>query len=450
MAAQPKPVKILTEHQQRKSIKGLKKKKSVVKNTLESPFSLDWPSISGAHYTSIGNLLRESCSGLKAMNKPPWKELQKFKKEERKRFLEEYQRKFVENVDGEASQRNKEREEALSHLILGYNAVMRALERDETVAVLAKRNVQPGFLIKTFLPGCANKGVPLVALYGLDTILQSEETLGIGHHCMVLGLKPSVKEPSCRFNQLYVEMCKAVQLDECRMEDDDDDDANGENEVEDEEEEMETEDKENNKENKAIAPAQYPLTEEQVQSYYLKRGNKKERMFIPGQGLKDRKTQSASGESEFISFGTRDDDFPEDTKELQLSLRPTVKKSAKPKEDKKPPKDFPPPEEVDFDSMFLIDDEGDTSNAVEEKTEAVEDIVIKKEVLDDITEETHGKKEVSEEKEKAEPKKAKKAKQGKEEGGETKYHPYVSAKKKRIKNNPNRKQELKSKVKVQR
>lgn len=437
MASEPKAVQVLSEREQRQSIKGMKKK-VVVKNTLESPFSLDWPAVSDSYYDSIRNLLQKVFSGLKAPSKPPWKELRKFKKEERKCFLEEYEKKILKNTDAEASQRSQERKEAMSHLVMGYNQVMRALERDEIVAVLAKKNVQPGFLVKTFLPGCANKGIPFIALYGLDIILQSDETLGLKHHCMVIGLRPSVKEPSCRFNQLYVEMCNAVQLVEGDMEEED---AGSGNEVDDnEDDEMETEDKEN----KANTPAHYPLTEEQIETYHLKRSNKKERIFIPGQGVRDQKTQGVKRESDFLSFGTLDDDLLTDTNELQLSLRPKIEKTKKIREEKKPPQDLPPPQEIDFDNMFHIDEEGDQQNQqesednVQVKTEPEEDVVIKKEVIDELTEEN--KKEVVVEKGKDEPKKKKKGKLGKKKGGETKHHPYVSAKKKRIKNNPNRKQ----------
>ncbi|XP_047487950.1 uncharacterized protein LOC125038510 [Penaeus chinensis] len=436
MASDPKVVQVLSEHEQRKSIKGMKKK-VVVKNTLESPFSLDWPAISDSYYDSLRNLLQKSCSGLKPPSKPPWKELRKFKKEERKCFLEEYEKQILENIDAGVCQRSQERKEAMSHLVMGYNQVMRAMEREEIVAVLAKKNVHPGFLIKTFLPGCANKGIPLVALYGLDVILQSDKTLGLKHHCMVIGLRPSVKETSCRFNQLYVEMCKAVQLVEGDMEEED---AGSGNEVdENEEDEMETEDKEN----KANTPAQYPLTEEQIESYHLKRINKKERIFIPGQGVRDQKTQGANLESDFLSFGTLGDDLLTDTNQLQLSLRPKKEKRKPVRMEKKPPQDLPPPQEVNFDNMFLIDEEGDQHNQqesedkVQVKTEP-EDVVIKKEAISEITEEKR--KEVVVEKRNDEPKKEKKGKQGKKKGEETKYHPYVSAKKKRIKNNPNRKQ----------
>lgn len=435
MALEPKAVPVLSEREQKKSIKGMKKK-VVVKNTLESPFSLDWPAVNDSYYDSIRNLLRKSCSGLKAPSKPPWKELRKFKKEERKCFLEEYEKKILGNIDAEASQKSQERKEAMSHLVMGYNQVMRALEKDEIVAVLAKKNVQPGFLIKTFLPGCANKGIPLIALYGLDVILQSDETLGLKHHCMVIGLRPSVKEASCRFNQLYLEMCKAVQL-EGDMEEDDN---NSGNEVdEDEDDEMETEDKEN----VAVTPTHYPLTEEQIESYHLKRSNKKERVFIPGQGVRDQKKQKVNRESDFLSFGTLDDDLVTDADELQLSFRPKKEKTKTFREEKKPPQDLPPPQEVNFDSMFLIDEEGDQCDLQESEgnvqVKSEEEIVIKKEPIDETIEEENRKEGVAE-KRKDQPKKKKKIKQGKKKGEETKYHPYVSAKKKRIKNNPNRKQ----------
>lgn len=449
MASQPNEVKVLSKNDQKKSFKGFRKKKLVVKNTLESPFSLEWPNMSKSCYDSIQKLLRKSCSGLKPMSKPPWKEVQKFQKEERKQFLEEYKKHFIENGDQEALQRKQEREEAVSHLIFGYNAVMRALERDQIAGILVKKNTSPDFVVKTFLPGCANKNIPLVALTDLDLILKNEKTLGLSHACMVVGLKPSVKENSCRFNSLYTKMCEAVGLNISDLQEE----FESEEELDDSEgDDMEVDDKENTQ----TPQAQNILTEELIQSYYLKRSSRKERIFTPGREMKVQRTEATGLGSDFISIAT-DVDLPKDTKPQQLVNRKPKKHFKKtvreielkdppqvlPADSKDPPKVLSEVKDLDSESMFIIDDIGDEMEQ-EELEEQVELTDVEKELgirvelpKAMLKEENKSNKEAiaggkckSERSKKAKPKKLHE---------KPKHHPYISATKKRIKNNPNRK-----------
>lgn len=322
MASHPNLARTLTKGEQKKSIKGVQKtKKSAVKNTLENPFVLNWPVISSEHEGEIRSLLQKSCSGLKKLTwKAPWKEVVKLKGADRKAFLKEYQKKFFENLSPSDVEQNKEREDSLSHLLFGYNAVMRALEKGCIIGVLVKKNVNPSIVVKAFLPVCANKCIPLVPLYDLDALLKSEETLALPHACMVLGLKPSVKDETNRFYSLFTKMCEAVHL---ATEEDSDEDFVEHFSVKD------------NKENKMLTTCSQ-LTFEQIQSYHLTRTHKGKRAFIPGE-RKEKNVDVMGFGSDFIGFEPTEKEVSLYTEKQQLDRKPklfnkNVKNAAEEKE----------------------------------------------------------------------------------------------------------------------
>lgn len=405
MASQPRTAKLLSASQQKKSVKGVQKK-NVAKNTLESPFALDWPVITAEHEEEIRSLLHESCSGLKKLNcKPPWKEVLKYKGAERKAYLREFHHKFLASLDPGCVEQNKEREEALSNLIFGYNAVMRALEKDCIVGILVKKNVEPSFIVKTFLPGCANKSIPLIPLNDLDDILKREETLAVPHACMVLGLKSSVAEDTNRFFPLYAKMCESVNVD---IED-----------VSDVEQMESSIDNHDSKENKACQ-SDHMLTEQQIQSYYLKRTQANKRAFIPGDGREQKVDPMGIG-SDFIGFGLIESDEPPALQMGQLISRhqpSEVRSKLQTKNDgmkEKSSKDLKIP---DFSSLFLIDETGDQDTSFREEIKVKE-------------EDSEGKRMSTVQTDQKGRKRKLKAKQ-------SEVHSYISAKTKRIKNNPNR------------
>lgn len=411
MASQPKFARTLTKNEQKKTIKGIQKpKKNVVKNTLESPFALDWPVISSEHEGEIRSLLQKSCSGLKKLTcKPPWKEVVKFKGADRKAFLKEYQKRFLENLDPSDVERNKEREDSLSHLIFGFNAVMRTLEKGCIVGVLVKKNVEPPFIVKAFLPCCANKGIPLVPLDDLDGLLKSEETLAIPHACMVLGLKPSVKDERSRFYSLFAKMCEVVHVE---TEDDSDEDFVAEK-MECSIENSTEDDKENKK---FMTNSQ--LTVEQIQLYHLKRTHKGKRAFIPGK-RKEQNVDIMGFGSNFISFGRTEMEVFPNTEKQQLDRKPTKLFKKKLKETKKKKVSHSTLETVDSSSMFFLDDGSNDEAAYQERGK-------------NDKQESSGLELKTDGKEKCLKKKKAKVKKSKPLN-------YVSAKAKKVKSNPNRK-----------
>lgn len=404
MATQGKQVKTLSKAEQQKTIKGAQKpKRNVVKNTLESPFALDWPVISTEHKGEIKVLLQKTCSGLKTLGcKPPWNEVRKFKGADRTAFLKEYRKKFLDSLDSAVVNQNRENEELLSHLIFGYNSVMRALEKDCLAGVLVKKNVEPPFLVKAFLPGCANKCIPLIPLDDLDSLLKDEETLALPHACMVLGLKPTVKDDNNRFYALFTKMCEAVDMEEGVDE--------GFEEVECSTAVTVTED---NKENKACT-SNYSLTHEQVQSYHLKRSCKNKRAFIPGE-RKEKNVDAMECGAGFISLEpTKVDAFVQEEK-MQLDSKPAKLSKKKSKQLQKKGAASSSLTSMDLNNIFIdVGGDMDQSNQKDEKQESSS--------LDarNVYNMENG--------------------QGKKRR-KTKPHnfPYVSAKTKRVKNNPNRK-----------
>ncbi|KAK4302490.1 hypothetical protein Pmani_025429 [Petrolisthes manimaculis] len=214
-----KPVKILTTKQQKKSMRGASKaKKAGIKTALENPLALEWPTITPEHLDQITHLLTESCKGLGiTITKPPWSEVRKHKPgKERKEFLRQYKENLLEaqQRDPDTLERDQAAADARTHLILGFNATMRALEADAIAGILVKSNASPPFVVKAFLPGCGNKCIPLVPITDMDTLLKANDSLALQHRCMVMGLRPTVTHTDNRFNALYVKMCEALIIEE--------------------------------------------------------------------------------------------------------------------------------------------------------------------------------------------------------------------------------------------
>lgn len=344
MTSEVKPVRILTKSEQKQTIKGVQKpKKNIIKNYLESPFALEWPKLTPEDEEEVAALLRKSCLGLKQLySKPPWKEVGKYKGDERKAFLKEHYKQFLENLDPDSIKMNKKREEALSHMIFGYNSVMRAMEQDRVAAILLEKNVKPNFVTKAFLPGCAKKCIPLVPLTDLEKVLRDKETLALPHTCMALGLKPSVKDESNLFYQLYTKVCEALSVEEC------DGDSSEDEEDCREVPDTDTEEKERPK------PSNQP-TEVDISSCHLKRSNiKGRRAFIPG--MKELQMNESNLDDDFLSFGTM-----QNQQEL-LKLQASTTKPNKASENLQtiPAVD----ENIDFSSMILLDASGDQNPLV--------------------------------------------------------------------------------------
>lgn len=395
MASEQKQVKILTKDEQRKTLKGIQKpKKNIIKNYLESPFALEWPELSTSDEEAIIALIQKTCKGLRKLEcKPPWKQVARYKGAERKSYLKECHIKFQENLDPDSKKQNDKRKEALSHLIFGYNAVMRALEKDGVAGILVKKNVDPVFVTKSFLPGCAKKCIPLVPLNDLDLLLKDKETLGLPHACMVLGLKTSVKEESNLFYSLYIKMCEALCVEEEDMNKDVYEDDELENSAADD---MESKN----------SKCSYKLSETEISSYHLKRKGKGTRAFIPH--AQEPEVKNSDLNVDFVGFKSLEDQnnkLIQEKAESRKTMRGKLKnfnRAASVNED------------VDFSSMILIDASGDENHSME---------------IDKVKEEASDTKELTN---KASHKTKRKIKK-------TNDDPYVSANTKRLKGNPNRK-----------
>lgn len=371
-------MKILSLRKQKKSIRGVtkrkksgkKRKKSGTKNALDNPLALEWPDISQEDQQEITRLLQESCRDLRLMKRrPPWREVMKHRSgTNRKDFLQKFKEDFMRKQDARALEREQEASTARTHLILGFNATMRALENDCIAAIVVKSNVSPPFLTKTFLPGCGTKCIPIVPIPDLDSLLKAGNGLALEHSCMSLGLRPAVRERHNRFNALYLKMCTALNIEEDEGKQDDSYDViKSENmmmEVEEEEDgdnikkdikmvkdvkcwtvqkNIENEDT-GNKENKIVDNEGGKhgeitshegnkkdnfrvLSTKEIHSYLLKRSQQDRREFIPGQqcdrmnlgksaGNKKGKQISDSSvgfESDFISLETGETQFREDS-----------------------------------------------------------------------------------------------------------------------------------------
>lgn len=345
MTIEVKPVKMIKSKQVQPIKKVKKPKRNVIKDYLESPFALEWPKLTPEDEEEVIALLRKSCSDLKQLySRPPWKQVAKYKGNERKAFLKEHFQKFQESLDADSIKMMKEREEAVSHLVFGYNAVMRAVEQDRIAGILLNKNVKPDFVTKAFLPGCAKKCIPLVPLNDLEMILREKETLALPHKCMVLGLKPSVKDETNLFYPLYTKMRAALSVEECDEDSSEDDDC---------EEIPETD-----KEEKESPKPSGQLLEVDISLYHLKRSSiKGRRAFIPG--VEEVQVKESNISEDFLSFGTMQTQQEVPAEPKKVPENKPVNLQTSPAVD----------ENVDISSMILIDASGDENPLVEKSSE---------------------------------------------------------------------------------
>lgn len=309
----PKDAKTLTTEMQNMSMKGKKlgkNRKFVVKTSLENPFALDWPVVTEIHQQEIIQLIKDSFANMKkdTPSKPPWSDVRKFKGKERQQFLKDHKQNHQENLskDPAAVEQRKKLMEDWAHIVVGYNAVMRGVEQKKLAGVLVKKDAQPPFLTKTFLPGCANNGIPLVPVADLDTMLRDESTMGLPHSCLVIGLRSTAANDGCRFFNLVTKMCEALNMEtEDEVHTDDSESIISDND---------SINDENDKENQVQKTNVHVMSEIEMSKYYLKRTNKKKRIFTPGEATtKDEKSDDGLGfGSSFISLGGTEVDIPDE------------------------------------------------------------------------------------------------------------------------------------------
>lgn len=445
-----KDAKTLTTEMQNMSMQGKKRgknRKFVVKTSLENPFALDWPVVSDIHQQEIIQLIKDSFANMKKdkSSKPPWSEVRKFKGRERRQFMEEHKQNHLEQLskDPTAVEQRKQLVEDWAHIIVGYNAVMRGVEQKKLAGVLVKKDAQPPFLTKAFLPGCANNGIPLVPIVELDTLLRDESTLGLPHSCLVVGLRLTAANDGCRFFNLVTKMCEALNMDTEDSVHTDDSESNIS-------ESDNISDEEHDKENQVKRKNAFKMSEVEMSKYYLKRTDKKKRIFTPGEDTnKDKQIDDGLGfGSNFISLGGTEVDIPDEPTSLTLVDRGSSKLENKQKS--KEVTDIPDKDReensdkiifdsnvdvttMDSDNFFVVDSGGDDffiDTGAADCDKNVSDS-IKLEIAENNKEEEC--KQIEAAQNFNQKKRKKKEKPPPDEP------PYIPAKVKRIKGNPNKK-----------
>lgn len=165
-------------------------KKPAARITLETPYSLDWPTIK-----SPDIFLQAVTSTLEPLN------ISKLKKVK----LEMNSKLTWKEKNNLKRQQSKEIWDNCSchrrHLVLGMSNALRSLEKDELCALLLCLDVSPKLMIDPFVPLCVTRKVPAAAVPKLGETLQRVLNF---KSCKALGLKRSVAEdPSNVFYRLY-------------------------------------------------------------------------------------------------------------------------------------------------------------------------------------------------------------------------------------------------------
>ncbi|XP_076362953.1 uncharacterized protein LOC143253266 isoform X3 [Tachypleus tridentatus] len=87
-----------------------------------------------------------------------------------------------------------------SELVFGVNAVTRATEKNDLVAVLVTNSVKPPELSWHLVPLCASRGTPIICLKELNTSVSKLFNI---HSLVALGLKTCVQKGESIFRDLY-------------------------------------------------------------------------------------------------------------------------------------------------------------------------------------------------------------------------------------------------------
>nr|XP_012222664.1 PREDICTED: uncharacterized protein LOC105672354 [Linepithema humile] len=152
---------ILTKGQQRQSLSAKKGRPAKgLRNILAQPFENYWPIVSTDKYPTLITLMNELLPLIKRPTfKIPGSMLRHVQKEKRILLRKEELEKGV-----------KPDEHILKFVILGINAVTRALEKNDVCCILLDANVEPPLLIKHIVVMAQNKKIPILLLPVLKTI----------------------------------------------------------------------------------------------------------------------------------------------------------------------------------------------------------------------------------------------------------------------------------------
>lgn len=178
-----------------------------VRQVLAQSLQPTWPQLNKAQLCCITDEVnRCSVFMLKpASIQPAWEVLKKIPKENRAKEIASFRQKHLESMS--VAQREKlleqevSRKEKWSHVFMGYNKIMREIEKGTLAALLVNKTVQPPFLPMTFLPVCSTKKIPVVPVENLDAFY---------HKTIAIGLKKSVLSPDCCFHSLFKKMVQIL------------------------------------------------------------------------------------------------------------------------------------------------------------------------------------------------------------------------------------------------
>ncbi|XP_057326336.1 ribonuclease P protein subunit p38-like [Microplitis mediator] len=159
--------------------------KKSMRNVLAQPYEFIWPILKDTDdINELNDILKELLPKKKTDRKLSWTQLRKLSKEERK----ELKNKTGDELDVNADK-----------IIVGVNAVTRAVEKKNISCILLEADVDPMMMIKHIVVMGQNNDIPVVLMPGLKkTTLEK-----IGFAGLVLGLKKSETEENSHFYNLY-------------------------------------------------------------------------------------------------------------------------------------------------------------------------------------------------------------------------------------------------------
>ncbi|XP_012145680.1 uncharacterized protein LOC100879287 [Megachile rotundata] len=282
---------VLTKFQQKHTLSAKKTPNKGLRNVLAQPQDNYWPIVNANKRSGLEELLNKTMPLIKRPDHSiPWSKLRHMKKEERAQVKREAISKEGSVPDPKIS----------NSVILGINAITRALEKENICCVLMDADIDPPLLVKHIIQMAQNSKIPLLLLPQLKTITLST----IGFACAACALKNDVKEsPDHHFYPLYqtihnifkdmpspkntFKLIERINYSE-------------------KSESYETDDSSNEMESQmeSSKTAKYTLSTD----VYMYRSSRKERAFVPPIATENSK---AADTSDFISLGN--DDVENDT-----------------------------------------------------------------------------------------------------------------------------------------
>ncbi|XP_029044091.2 uncharacterized protein LOC114876588 [Osmia bicornis bicornis] len=152
---------VLTKQQQKHSLSAKKAPNKGLRNVLAQPQDSYWPIVSADKCKVLEDLLKKLMPVIKRPSHSiPWSQLRHMKKEERAQAKKEAISK-VENVPDP---------KIGNSVVLGINAITRALEKNDICCVLMDASIEPPLLIRHIIQMAQNNKIPLLLLPELKTI----------------------------------------------------------------------------------------------------------------------------------------------------------------------------------------------------------------------------------------------------------------------------------------